>query len=184
MTKAQPRLMVWQRMCCNAFIIVFLALITALYSGDSLSQVLGSVVTKQGRCIAFPNVYQHQVQPFELADKSKPGHRKIVALFLVDPGLENPRPSTSDIPPQQQDWMRALLRDIAAKLGAGPHGMDRKGLGKLPPELLDMIVDQAEWLMSREEAEAHRLRLMDERGPMTATNNEDMFETEFAMCEH
>ena len=147
-----------------------------------MCQVLGSVVTKQGRCLAFPNVYQHQVQPFELIDKSKPGHRKILALFLIDPETE--RPSTSDIPPQQQDWLRALLLDIATALGAGSNNMERKGLGKLPVELLDMIVDQADWLMSREEAEEYRLRLMDERGPMIATNNEHMFEPPFNMCEH
>ncbi|KAG8740256.1 hypothetical protein FRC10_004556 [Ceratobasidium sp. 414] len=45
------------------------------------------------RTIAFPNLYQHKVSPFELKDKTKPGHRKIVALFLVDPALH--RPSTT-----------------------------------------------------------------------------------------
>ena len=159
-------------------------LMAVMYRSDPLCQVLGSLVTSRGRCVTFPNVYQHQVQPFELADKSKPGHRKILAFFLIDPGLEHPRPSTSDIPFQQRDWMRTLLRDIAAQLGAGRDSLKRKGLGKLPAELLDMIVNQAEWLMSREEAETYRLRLMDERGPMTATNNECMFEAEFNMCEH
>ena len=149
-----------------------------------MCQVLGSVVTKQSRCLAFPNLYQHQVQPFELVDKSKPGHRKILALFLIDPGLPVPRPSTSDIPPQRQDWMRALLQDVATELGAGQDDTERKGLGKLPVELLDMIVNHAEWLMTREEAEEYRLRLMDERGPMIAANNEYMFEPPFNMCEH
>ena len=32
-----------------------------------------------------PNVYVHMVQPLELADKSKPGNRKILDLFLIDP---------------------------------------------------------------------------------------------------
>lgn len=142
------------------------------------------MATKQGRCLAFPNLYQHQVQPFELADKSRPGHRKILALFLVDPGLESPRLSTSDVPPQQEDELRALLDDIAGQLGAGGHPAQRRSLGKLPAEVLDMVVDQADFLMTREEAEAHRLRLMDERSMMVKDNTELMFAAPFNMCEH
>jgi len=56
------------------------------------NQEIGSISTSEGRCIAFPNIYQHRVSPFELIDKTKPGHRKIVALFLVDPTLGQPRP--------------------------------------------------------------------------------------------
>ena len=48
-------------------------------------QELGTVVTKGGRLLTFPNVYQHRVEPFHLSDSSKPGHRKILALFLIDP---------------------------------------------------------------------------------------------------
>ncbi|QRV92052.1 hypothetical protein RhiJN_20070 [Ceratobasidium sp. AG-Ba] len=62
---------------------------------------LGSVRTSPGRAIAFPNLYQHRVSPFELRDKTKSGHRKILALFLVDPAIE--RPSTTTVPPQQNE---------------------------------------------------------------------------------
>ncbi|KAI8891532.1 hypothetical protein BC833DRAFT_558718, partial [Globomyces pollinis-pini] len=58
------------------------------YSGDGdveKTQFLGSVECKLGRCIVFPNKYQHQVQPFELKDKTKPGHRKILVFFLINP---------------------------------------------------------------------------------------------------
>ncbi|KAG8916501.1 hypothetical protein FRC01_003116 [Tulasnella sp. 417] len=82
--------------------------------GDSQNQVVGAVKTSPNRCIAFPNMYQHKISPFKLVDSTKTGHRKIVALFLVDP--ENRVPSTSDIPPQQGHWARdaifdALLQD-------------------------------------------------------------------------
>lgn len=153
-------------------------------SDEPLNQFLGAVITKQGRCLAFPNLYQHQVQPFELADKSQPGHRKILALFLVDPALERPRPSTRDIAPQQQDEMRALLCDMAIQLGAGRHPAQRRGLGKLPTEVLDMIVYQADFLMTRKEAEEYRLQLMDERSRMVRDNTEAMFTAPFNMCEH
>ncbi|RDB28238.1 hypothetical protein Hypma_001499 [Hypsizygus marmoreus] len=49
-------------------------------------QVLGAVETKEGRLLTFPNVLQHRVQPFSLLDHTKPGYRRILALFLVDPG--------------------------------------------------------------------------------------------------
>ncbi|WP_128976108.1 DUF4246 domain-containing protein [Streptomyces roseicoloratus] len=66
---------------------------------DALNQVLGSASTPAGRCLAFPNVLQHRVGPFRLADPTRPGHRKILAFFLVDPST--PIVSTSDVAPQQ-----------------------------------------------------------------------------------
>ncbi|MFF8828501.1 DUF4246 domain-containing protein [Streptomyces sp. NPDC015131] len=66
---------------------------------DALNQVLGSVATPAGRCLAFPNVLQHRVGSFRLADPTRPGHRKILAFFLVDPSRRIV--STSDVPPQQ-----------------------------------------------------------------------------------
>ncbi|WP_078967931.1 MULTISPECIES: DUF4246 domain-containing protein [unclassified Streptomyces] len=66
---------------------------------DALNQTLGSASTPAGRCLAFPNVLQHRVDPFRLADPTRPGHRKILAFFLVDPSERIV--STSDVPPQQ-----------------------------------------------------------------------------------
>ncbi|MGW6846784.1 DUF4246 domain-containing protein [Streptomyces sp. NPDC054958] len=66
---------------------------------DALNQVLGSASTPAGRCLAFPNVLQHRVGSFRLADATRPGHRKILAFFLVDPSEKIV--STSDVPPQQ-----------------------------------------------------------------------------------
>ncbi|MFI7005071.1 DUF4246 domain-containing protein [Streptomyces sp. NPDC050145] len=66
---------------------------------DALNQLLGSAATPAGRCLAFPNVLQHRVDAFRLADPTRPGHRKILAFFLVDPS--ETIVSTSDVPPQQ-----------------------------------------------------------------------------------
>ncbi|MFG2972112.1 DUF4246 domain-containing protein [Streptomyces sp. NPDC048331] len=66
---------------------------------DALNQVLGSASTPAGRCLAFPNVLQHRVGSFRLADATRPGYRKILAFFLVDPSERIV--STSDVPPQQ-----------------------------------------------------------------------------------
>lgn len=143
---------------------------------EPLLQTLGAVATKAGRCIAFPNTYQHQVQPFSLADRSRPGHRKILALFLVDPSLEHPRPSTTVVPAQQREWMHATVHTVAAS----PDSR----LSRLPVELLDAIVDEVEGLMDRAEAEALRLELMDERSAMVEQNTELVFAVPFNMCEH
>ncbi|WP_031003466.1 DUF4246 domain-containing protein [Streptomyces sp. NRRL F-5727] len=70
-----------------------------LENEDALNQLLGTASTPAGRCLAFPNVLQHRVGSFRLADPGRPGHRKILAFFLVDP--ERRIVSTSDVPPQQ-----------------------------------------------------------------------------------
>ncbi|KAG9010228.1 hypothetical protein FRB90_007893, partial [Tulasnella sp. 427] len=116
------------------------------------NQVLGAVETTPGRCIAFPNIYQHQVSSFELADPSKPGHRKIVALFLVDP--EYTIPSTCHIAPQQSEWAQEAMNTSGTLFS------------KLPLELWDMVSKNAQTegaLMTLEEAQQYRLELMDER---------------------
>ncbi|KAI8711598.1 hypothetical protein NCS52_01423700 [Fusarium sp. LHS14.1] len=61
-------------------------------------QDIGSVLTREGRAIFYANVYQNRLGPFELTDKTSPGHCKMLALFLVDP--MNPISSTANIPPQ------------------------------------------------------------------------------------
>lgn len=63
------------------------------------NQVLGSAETRAGRALAFPNIFQHRADPFRLADPSRPGHRKILVFFLVDPSVTIV--STSDVLPQQ-----------------------------------------------------------------------------------
>lgn len=75
--------------------------IYGLNDNDELNIPLGHVVTQSDRCIAFPNIYQHRVDPFTLLDPSKPGYRKILVFFLVDPF--NPILSTANVAPQQRN---------------------------------------------------------------------------------
>ena len=56
---------------------------------------LPSVEIKEGLAMVFPNTYQHLVEPFELMDKSQPGHRKILVFWLIDPS--NRVLSTKDV---------------------------------------------------------------------------------------
>lgn len=79
-----------------------------------LNQDLGYVITQADRCISFPNIYQHKVEPFTLIDPSKPGHRKILVFFLVDPNKRIL--STANVPPQQISWLgQGITLDEAHK---------------------------------------------------------------------
>jgi Protein of unknown function (DUF4246) len=141
-----------------------------IFGTDSMSQepavqTLGSVVTKGGRMIAFPNTLQHKVEPFSLIDKTKPGHRRFLVLWLVDPHYRVM--STANVPPQQHEWWTNEIY----KLG-----------WKLPPELTKMVTDNSDSLMRMDEAKEHRLKLMDERVKFVSAV-EGNFE-EYFLCEH
>ncbi|KAJ5904173.1 hypothetical protein N7504_006556 [Penicillium tannophilum] len=144
------------------------------YSADAqMTQDLGGVVCRQGRLLTFPNVVQHCVTPFSLADRSKPGHRKILALFLVDPHLRII--STANIPPQQEDW------------GREKYNLAQKMLSKkLPAELRNMVCDEGvlQQLMSMDEAKGLRLELMKERSAKSLEQNEIFEKGDFNLCEH
>jgi hypothetical protein len=117
------------------------------------TQILGQVQTRQGRLLCFPNILQHQVQSFKLKDSSKPGHRKILAMFLVDPNI--PVLSTANIPPQNKVWWGEEVRKI-------------EPFTKLPQELFDNIMEQVTYPLSWEDALKVRESLMAER---TAIND-------------
>jgi hypothetical protein len=143
---------------------------------DPCVQNRGSVTTSQNRCIAFPNIYQHCVSPFNLVDKTKPGHRKIVALFLVDPTIKIP--SATIVPPQQLDLYRGPVMDEC------PLFED-----KLPFELKDRVLKEMKesgGKMSRKEAEEIRLEFMAERTQdvQKYRANDSFFGLRFNMCEH
>ncbi|KAG0322848.1 hypothetical protein BGZ97_003405 [Linnemannia gamsii] len=143
-----------------------------LYDGDAVVQHLDGIVTKQDRCIVFPNIYQHQVQPFELQDPTRPGSRKILVFFLINPE-EDPIVSTTFVPPQQADWypLIEVLQEIEPRL---------------PLEIGQMIVglmDRSR-LMGLEEAKRHREELMEERKFFVKTTNDEVFARPFSLCEH
>ncbi|KAJ1858370.1 hypothetical protein GGH12_000021 [Coemansia sp. RSA 1822] len=133
-----------------------------------LAQKIGGVEAKNGRCIVFPNIYQHQVSGFKLADPTKPGHRKILAFFFIDPTTRIP--STEIVPPQQREWWSETV-------------MRRGAMGNLPILVKDQIAKHVDFPISLAEAKELRLKLMEER----STNNsasESLFSPEFYLCEH
>jgi len=124
---------------------------------------MGDVITKTHRCIAFPNLYQHRVQPFHLEDPTKPGHRKILVFFLVDPTQQVI--SATDVAPQQREWVTEAMRDA---------GQD-SAFARLPIELIKMISNENDGLMTRLEAENYRGELMSERVVSVKENDRAYF---------
>lgn len=140
---------------------------------DSTLQELGSVSIIQGRLLTFRNTLQHLVGPFGLADRTKPGHRKIVALFLVDPNIKII--STANVPCQRRDWW-------ADKTRTRTQEAEGNRLGSLPNELWDANVEG--FPISMEEAKESRLDLIEERTGYSEVQG-DRFENEiFNLCEH
>ncbi|KAK0624136.1 hypothetical protein B0T14DRAFT_517572 [Immersiella caudata] len=176
--------------------------------GSSCVQNYGSVVTREGRLLAFPNVFQHRVSGFKLADASKPGHRRFIALWLVDPLTRII--STANVPPQQAEWWAESvfgpqgenllgskippeLAQLLRERNIGREQLDKAfaegkitGQGKLPPEVLEMVRGHmGEGLsMSRDEAERHRLELMKERTGVEQESEEHRLQETYNFCEH
>jgi hypothetical protein len=147
----------------------------------SAIQNIGSVVTSEDRLLTWPNVLQHQVQPFEIEDPTKPGHRKILALFLVDPHIRVI--STSRVPPQRLDWW------TEATLEEEPSPPLESVLGnafyELPTELKTRILKEVDdFPISLEEAKEIRLELMDERSVYSDSQDSAFQQREFSLCEH
>ncbi|RJE26931.1 hypothetical protein PHISCL_00738 [Aspergillus sclerotialis] len=143
------------------------------WNDHNVTQLLGNVSTREGRLLTFPNTLQHRVSPFSLADRSKPGHRKILAFFLVSPDLRII--SSANIPPQRRDWWREREESIEQLL--------RKNL---PVELQDMVKKEIGFIphITMEEAKKYRLELMEERKAVEP-HNKEMFEIDsFSLCEH
>ncbi|KAH7402048.1 hypothetical protein DE146DRAFT_452216 [Phaeosphaeria sp. MPI-PUGE-AT-0046c] len=180
---------------------------TALSGGqDACVQNYGSVKTKQGRLLAFPNTLQHKVSSFGLIDPTKPGHRRFIALWLVDPGKRIV--STANVPPQQLSWYaddllganaaarKEALENLPAELVTilqergvvGSDGNDGKN-AMLPEELMDMVrgfvdADGHALPMGLEEAQEHRLKLMAERSKHADASEENWESRTYNFCEH
>ncbi|KAJ7477040.1 hypothetical protein B0H11DRAFT_1308233 [Mycena galericulata] len=138
-------------------------------------QDLGSIKTSSGRALAWPNIYQHRVAPFHLVDPTKPGHRKILAIFLIDPSIE-PIPSATNVPPQQADCAVNPLEEA--------RNDPRTVVSRLPPELCVLIQGELpDTFITREEAEEYRLQLMKERTTFVKIHDRELAHS-FNMCEH
>ncbi|KAI9154930.1 Citrate synthase-like protein [Paramyrothecium foliicola] len=142
----------------------------AINPNGNTVQDIGSVLTREGRALFFPNVFQHRVSPFSLADPTRPGHRKILALFLVDPSI--PIISTGNIPPQQKDWWLDATQFNSAVSS------------RLPAELAQMVADNVDFPFDEEEAKRIREEVIAERSKVNAATERKMLDWEWNFCEH
>ncbi|KAL6711466.1 hypothetical protein ACN47E_004400 [Coniothyrium glycines] len=167
-------------------------------------QNYGSVETKEGRLLTFPNVFQHRVSPFKLIDPTKPGHRRFIALWLVDPTKRIV--STANVPPQQMSWFVDSLLGSTSSARAealsklppelvtllakeGLPGVQGSLDGTLPRELMEMVKGYFEnnkqgLPMTVEEANEHREKLMKERTAFVKTAESGWQQHSYSFCEH
>lgn len=143
--------------------------------GPALQEV-GRVLTRECRLLAFPNILHHRVSPFRLEDPNKAGHRKLLALFLVDPHVRIL--STSNIPPQQRSWLSSETVERTNSL--------LQRTAELPNELVDKIVPHISFsTVTLDEAKEFRLKLMEERKAFVYNMNGHIENfAKFNFCEH
>ncbi|KAK6431278.1 hypothetical protein LTR95_012557, partial [Oleoguttula sp. CCFEE 5521] len=134
--------------------------------GEPAVQNLGALLCRPGRLLSFPNTLQHRVQSFGLEDTSRPGHRRFLVLWLVDPNYRIL--STANVPPQQHDWF-------------APRNVDKVlESKKLAVELQDMIKEHTDdYPMSLDTAKRLRLELMEERTKLMSTVERNFEEYNF-----
>ncbi|KAF8960406.1 hypothetical protein BDZ97DRAFT_2077483 [Flammula alnicola] len=154
-------------------------------------QDVGSVQTSEGRLLTFSNILQHRVGPFKLADPAKPGHRKIVALFLVDPNIKVI--STAHVPCQRQDWWQEASQSARQKQDhasssstATTRQKQRSNVAEPPREGQDHILEDADFPISLHTAKALREELMEERREFVVNQGAALeIEVEtISLCEH
>ncbi|CAK7909162.1 hypothetical protein CAAN1_25S00782 [[Candida] anglica] len=144
--------------------------IYGIKDGETLTRMIGDVECKENRVVVFPNWFQHHVEPFELKDKTKNGHRKILCMFVCDP-YNDKVVSTVDVPPQQKSWWE-----------------DPTPIEQISKERMDKITKMKgdKWPIDLEESKSIREKLMKERSISSTKDIEDEnpFLREFSLCEH
>lgn len=93
-------------------------------------QLMGGINLQQGRVVTFPSIIQTRVGALQLENPNEPGHRKVLGLFLVDPGIRII--STANVPCQQKGWWT----DEVTREGSM--------LMKLPNEVRDYVFEQVQ----------------------------------------
>ncbi|KAJ1341138.1 hypothetical protein BSLG_004261 [Batrachochytrium salamandrivorans] len=82
-------------------------------AGNKLTQEVGNIKLNLGRCVTYPNLFQHRLAPIRLLDASlgQVGHCKFLMFYLIDPSKTIV--STSATPPQQIGWFTDAISSSA-----------------------------------------------------------------------
>ncbi|KAH8649238.1 hypothetical protein BX600DRAFT_442500 [Xylariales sp. PMI_506] len=142
-------------------------------------QNYGSVETREGRMLAFPNVL---VSSFRLQDPTKSGHRRFIALWLKDWYPESVLGNTQATipnPPTER------VTSTSGK-GLGPTDPLASDETKVPSSIETgrEPFDAGTHLMGVEEAKYHRLELMTARSAFVETAENGWHQHAYSFCEH
>ncbi|CAK7275430.1 hypothetical protein SEPCBS57363_006677 [Sporothrix epigloea] len=99
---------------------------TGLYNRQVAVQDLGRIQTRFNRLLVYPNVLQQSAGSFSLRDPSRPGYRKILTMYLIDPNRRVL--SSANVPPQRRDWWSERVLGTTA-------------LSRLPNESFAHVID-------------------------------------------
>ncbi|KAJ8330115.1 hypothetical protein O5D80_001689 [Batrachochytrium dendrobatidis] len=124
------------------------------------SQYIGSLELPNGRCVVYPNRYQHKEQSFELADPTQPGHCKILTFFVVNPSRRIV--STAHVAPQQPQWYNSSLDKTP-----------------IPPELWNDATQYIQGVQSPAEAKHYRDELTSDRTQIVMAYSEYIYEQKY-----
>ncbi|KAJ5239411.1 Protein of unknown function DUF4246 [Penicillium chermesinum] len=117
---------------------VWLKQVYGLENGAPAVQQTGSIRSKIGRMIMFPSTIQHRMTRFQLKDKTKPGHTRMLVFFLVDPNIRII--STANIPPQRLDWTLDMKDDGNLKQAMAKAALENKDKkGNMPMSLSEAL---------------------------------------------
>ncbi|KAJ2066423.1 hypothetical protein GGI08_001879 [Coemansia sp. S2] len=111
---------------------------------DINSVIEAYVLALKMDCVVFPNIHQYKFPELKLADKTKPGHCKMLTFYFVDPSTRIP--STEIVPPQQLDW---YFEDI----------LEFEPFRGLPQLVMDGIMAKVDFPISLKEAKKTRLQV-------------------------
>ena len=128
---------------------------------DPPIQKIGDVSLREGRVVVFPNTFQTKLNPFSLADTSRPGHLRLLTLHLIDPNRR--AMSTAMVPCQRRDWWAREARMACHRFW------------RLPAEVWNKIVDMVDgWPLGMEEAKEMRTEFKEERERFRKQHTESM----------
>ncbi|KAJ2781264.1 hypothetical protein H4R18_002985 [Coemansia javaensis] len=111
---------------------------------------VGYIEAPSGRCIVYPNTYQHR-RTVRLADPTRPGKLRRIVFYFVDPSTRVP--SSELVPPQQAHWLDAAQAHDVAYDGTylRKRGTDLRRFAISPQQAMDLRAS-----MKRERAAAMR----------------------------
>ncbi|KAJ2461231.1 hypothetical protein GGF42_000328 [Coemansia sp. RSA 2424] len=132
--------------------------------GNLISQEIGDVDIKNSQCVVFPSILQHKMPELKLADRTKPGHCKMLTFYFVDPSTRIP--STEIVPPQQQEW---YFEDVLAS----------EPFRSLPGLVVDGIMDKVDFPISLKEAKQLRSQVPQDTGVVDKDAACELFEPHF-----